>query len=238
MKNTFFKLIACVLTVLTLVSVCESSLAVFASEIRENAAEARVNSYADVTNSDLFVEPYIVSENEAGRREYEKQFLLSDGSYLTAVYNEPVHFLVDGKWTEIDNSLEKTSDGYTEKSAGRMSVAFDASDLDRLFSVSMDGYSVELLFAENDNDDASGNAAGEIVVTNREDPRDDFDVKDARTLVKDAKSKNGSVSEEELKTLAEEQSEIIVLQREEKTELEKISSSIEFKDALPGTDIE
>lgn len=50
-------------------------------------------------------QPEIVSELTEMRDEYEKHFLMSDGTVAAAVYAESVHYRSDGGWKEIDNSL-------------------------------------------------------------------------------------------------------------------------------------
>lgn len=51
----------------------------------------------------------IVSEDVTKRGMYEKHFLMSDGSYTVAVYNEPVHYDANGTWVEVDNTLQLTT---------------------------------------------------------------------------------------------------------------------------------
>lgn len=46
----------------------------------------------------------IVEEDISLRGEYEKHFLMSDGTYQAVVYSSPVHELVDGIWVEIENA--------------------------------------------------------------------------------------------------------------------------------------
>ena len=62
----------------------------------------------------------IIEEDSSRRGEFEKHFLLSDGTYLTGAYDEPIHMLQDDKWIEIDNTLELTaldngSEGYVTR---------------------------------------------------------------------------------------------------------------------------
>lgn len=47
--------------------------------------------------------------NQAGAR--VKHFRRSDGSYVAAIYSEPVHYEKDGKLLDIDNTLVE-KDGY------------------------------------------------------------------------------------------------------------------------------
>ncbi len=47
----------------------------------------------------------IIGEDVNLRGEFEKHFILEDGTYLAVSYREAVHYLKDDKWEEIDNSL-------------------------------------------------------------------------------------------------------------------------------------
>ncbi|MBR5767324.1 MAG: hypothetical protein IKX86_01425 [Clostridia bacterium] len=48
----------------------------------------------------------ISAEYEPGRGEYEKHFLLNDGSFIAVSYADAVHYEdCDGKWREADNRL-------------------------------------------------------------------------------------------------------------------------------------
>ena len=52
----------------------------------------------------------VLWEDETLRGEYEKHFLMSDGSYQAVVYSYPVHELVDGVWVELP-APEQTARG-------------------------------------------------------------------------------------------------------------------------------
>ena len=50
--------------------------------------------------------PLIIAEEERRREENSKTFRLDDGTFWTAVYDSPVHYLDDdGEWQDIDNTL-------------------------------------------------------------------------------------------------------------------------------------
>lgn len=55
----------------------------------------------------------IVEEDISLRGEYEKHFLMSDGSYQAVVYSSPVHELVDGIWVEIESANPNARDSAT-----------------------------------------------------------------------------------------------------------------------------
>ena len=59
----------------------------------------------------------ILFEDESKRDAYTKHFRKLDGSYEVSIYNEPVHYLENNEWKEIDNSLllDVKSDEYENK---------------------------------------------------------------------------------------------------------------------------
>ena len=49
------------------------------------------------------------------RKLKEKHFLREDGTIVAKVFNENVHYFKDGKYEDIDNSLNETSDEFINK---------------------------------------------------------------------------------------------------------------------------
>ena len=49
---------------------------------------------------------YIVGEAYDARDEFQKDYRLSDGSFIAVEYGVPVHYEKDGEWQDIDNRLE------------------------------------------------------------------------------------------------------------------------------------
>jgi uncharacterized protein YeeX (DUF496 family) len=87
------------------------------------------------TNEEISVgtkeEAKIVSEIVDARDEFSKQYLMSDNSKSMVLYSEPVHYLTeDGTYTEIDNSVEKTEEGY-ENVDNTYSVVFTDNEESR-----------------------------------------------------------------------------------------------------------
>ena len=95
------------------------------------------------------IEPTIVQELEEERTENTKQFLMSDHTVKAIMYSEPVHYEEDGKWYDIDNSLEyekETSkndfNGY-KTASGSFDVKFaQTASSSKLITVSQDDYSL------------------------------------------------------------------------------------------------
>ena len=66
----------------------------------------------------------IVMELEDRRDESTKQFLLSDHSVQAVIYAQPVHYLENGEWKDIDNSLQYEGKAF-EDAAGYTNAAND-----------------------------------------------------------------------------------------------------------------
>lgn len=52
----------------------------------------------------------ILGEVEEKRESNVKHFLKENGTYEAVVYSQPVHYLEDGKWKDIDNTLIENGD--------------------------------------------------------------------------------------------------------------------------------
>ena len=91
-------------------------------------------------------EAYVVEEIVESRSEYIKEFQLSNGMRLAAVYSEPVHYDVDGEWDEIDNTLQLDSTRSTNtyvNTAGEWQVSFPQSlTTDNGVTISKDGFTL------------------------------------------------------------------------------------------------
>ena len=74
---------------------------------------------------------YIVGEAYDARDEFQKDYRLSDGSFIAVEYGVPVHYEEDGEWQDIDNRLEPIAmyDGTDvyQTVNGEVSQSFSAS---------------------------------------------------------------------------------------------------------------
>ncbi|MFL0197564.1 hypothetical protein ACJDU8_18635 [Clostridium sp. WILCCON 0269] len=57
-------------------------------------------------------ETKIVGEVTEKREKNVKHFLKEDSTFEAAIYSEPVHYLSNGKWQDIDNSIYFRLIGY------------------------------------------------------------------------------------------------------------------------------
>lgn len=66
----------------------------------------------------------VIGEIPQARTEYSKEFLMSNGLHMTALYPEPIHYENAGTWEDIDNTLAVQSDGTLQNTAGLFAVSF------------------------------------------------------------------------------------------------------------------
>ncbi len=96
--SKIMKFLSIVLSVLIVVQVLP--LSTFAQETTETDTSIGEQDTAEGIPAE------IEYEIESRRTEYTKHFRLTDGTYIAATYNEPVHYKKDGVWQEIDNTLK------------------------------------------------------------------------------------------------------------------------------------
>ena len=110
-------------------------------EIVTDAVASPVTEEPTVAEPTPEAAPTILHEDESLRGQYEKHFLMSDGTYQAVVYNEPVHC-----WAEVDNtlSLQTAADGTSRYATadGLAEVSFSRSFDDQLVTVRQGDYSL------------------------------------------------------------------------------------------------
>lgn len=117
----------------TLAAVCSAALLtqmVPLGSLAEAEPQENPQLHQAITDSfDQEASPYIpvlVGEDEAKREENVKYFRRSDGAYVAAVYQEPVHYRDKDTWKEIDNTLvasDGRAGGYLENKDNDFHVA-------------------------------------------------------------------------------------------------------------------
>ena len=125
------------LSLLLVLCLMLSAAPVMALSVEEEKNVATQNQTSISVAEDVSV----VREETSLRGEYEKHFLMSDGTYQAVVYSYPVHKLVNGTWIEIegtnqnargdvptDSTQQNIIDNYVLEDAG-----IQNSNLDRLY---------------------------------------------------------------------------------------------------------
>lgn len=142
MKKRNIKIISLLVMLAILIGCCTFGFASAA-----NIDMTSINTASDIAT--------IVEEDVSLRNEHEKHFKMSDGSYTVTVYNEPVHQMVNGIWTEIDNTLQlnTVSEGIEryETVSGIADVSFSKDYAEKLVTMRQDGYSVSWDISANGN---------------------------------------------------------------------------------------
>ncbi|MHB1452994.1 MAG: RICIN domain-containing protein [Saccharofermentanales bacterium] len=100
-----------------------------------------------VLQSDEKVPAIVLGEVTDLRDKYTKHFRMSDGTMVAATYPEAVHFLQNGKWTDVDNSLvdsvDATGQAVLKNSNNSYKIDFaKQSDTENLVNLSFDGFSI------------------------------------------------------------------------------------------------
>ena len=123
---------------------------VLAIEIDQRKESLQIER-AEAASAEPAQDAEIVSEIPSGRDAYQKEFLLSNGQRMLAVYPTAVHYQENGQWEEIDNTLRaERQNGSTvyRNTAGAWDVALPAQmDAQQAVSVEQDGYRLSFRFA-------------------------------------------------------------------------------------------
>ena len=111
------------------------------SSIRNHSLMDKLESFSEDTQDEISAD--VSYEVTSLRTENTKTFLMSDGTYTVASYNQPVHYRNDNDlWVDIDNSLELLNGEYVNK-ANDFFVKFASSVLDdNHVEISKDKYSL------------------------------------------------------------------------------------------------
>ena len=106
------------------------------------AAEADTGSVVSASAQTGSKPGEIVEELPGKRTEYSKEFRLSNGLHMAAIYNDPVHYEENGQWKDIDNTLKLSGGGYTN-TAGVWEVSFPQQlSKNNAVTITKDGYTL------------------------------------------------------------------------------------------------
>ena len=117
--------------------------------LRSFAEDFRESLTTDaMIQEDISANAQIVEENPEKRTEYSKEFKMSNGLYMAAVYPDPVHYLEDGQWKDIDNTLKLSTNGTYTNTAGVWEVSFPQQlSGAKSVSITKDGYTLSFAMA-------------------------------------------------------------------------------------------
>lgn len=143
MQKRFFKLCSVFMVLILLANMLPMS--VFAEAFRESLVEEiiTVPEAEAETETALAKDAYIVDELVEKRTEFSKEFLLSNGLRMAAVYADAVHYETENGWEEIDNTLKVNSDGSISNTAGVWEVSFpNQLSSNGNITITKDGYTL------------------------------------------------------------------------------------------------
>ena len=121
-------------------------MGVFAQEFQESLSATEQAEM--VKPEESAEEAYIVKEVTENRTEFSKEFQLSNGLRMAAVYADAVHYETENGWEEIDNTLTLQIDGTYATTAGVWDVRFP-SQLTKTKGITLekDGYTLSFYMA-------------------------------------------------------------------------------------------
>ncbi len=249
MKSKTIRFFSFFVMLAVLISTMQVTLAVIAVDLQTDEiifdSPSGNNETAEAVDTTPYeTVAYVVGEDESLRKENEKHFRMSDGSYIAAVYPESVHYLEDGEWKEIDNTLSLTADGYVN-AENDFEVTFSSDrNSDELYTLTDGEHSVKLILKTNtDNDSAVYSlrpSNGRIISVEAEEDHADvgFDVKSPAESVDAFKKANPNATDEEIKEIVSAQNEENKKQREFMLQPKKLNSSLNYADVIGNVDIE
>lgn len=121
-------------------------MSIFAEEFRESITTETIqlDTQPELTTQS---NAQIVGEIPSKRTQYSKEFMLSNGLHLAAVYPDAVHYEEDGSWEEIDNTLMLKNGKYVN-TAGVWNVSFPQQLSDsKSVTIEKDGYTLSFAMA-------------------------------------------------------------------------------------------
>ena len=80
----------------------EPAQSVEETSVVSQTEQSQTTTQEEFATPDTSAEVTVAREEESLRGEFEKHFLMSDGTYQAVVYSYPVHELVDDTWEEIE----------------------------------------------------------------------------------------------------------------------------------------
>lgn len=164
--KTFCKVLSVFLAVLFVIEILP--LHVMAEEFTDAVAQKEFieDLVNNPTDAEKDAESEILYEVEEKRDEHTKVYKKSDGTYTAVMTEEPLHYLDEGVWKEIDNSMILNGNIYTNLN-NLFNVELPKNiDGNKELTVEKDGY--ELSFSIDDVKNSSAVVENNIVTSDTE----------------------------------------------------------------------
>lgn len=188
------------------------------------------------TNDDA----YIIEEVVANRTEYTKEFVMSNGLHMAAVYDNAVHYQENGQWEEIDNTLKlastRSGNVYTNTS-GSWQVSFPQSLTgNNGITISKDEYTLSFRMSGELHKASDG-----TVLMNTDENVESASESDIGILETLGTEENLSLSQPAVSTDAvihtDDQSDVYADAQYEETVVDTLHAKLEYADVYNNTDI-
>jgi RHS repeat-associated protein len=165
----------------------------------------------------------LTEQRTINSKKYEKD----DGSYEVAEYKTPIHYLDNGKWEDIDNSLQDSKDdGYLENKQNDFKIEISKnSSTQKLVDLKKDKYEVSW------NLENANAAQGSVVSPNDDEINNDIDKSADDQISKDKDISSESASDKQ------DAKNILVSNEKVKT-LKNITSTVNFSNIFSNTDLQ
>jgi RHS repeat-associated protein len=170
---------------------------------------------------------YILSELPSERERSVKHYLKDDGTYEAVVYPNPVHFMEDGTWQDIDNrlieadSIDKTGEKVYKNTKNEFSVELSKSaSSKKTLLVAMGGYQLEW--------GLEGTAKSDVTINSFDENALDKQLLSEITGSKDSNITSDSLSGQDAVTYANEKIKTLT----------NLMSSVTYSKVLPSVDLE
>jgi len=250
MKSKLFRCFSFFVMLAVLISTMQVTLAVIAADLQseelvfDSASNETAETAEAVDTTPYETVAYVVGEDESLRKENEKHFRMSDGSYIAAVYPEAVHYLEAGEWKDIDNTLSLTDEGYVNAENDFEVVFSSDNNSSDLYTLTNGEYSVKLILkTQNESDSAvyslrQSNDRKIELHKIEETEKVNFDVKSTAESVETFKKNNPDATDDEIKEIVNAQNEENKRQREFMLQPKNLNSSLNYEDIVGNVDIE
>lgn len=179
--KTFCKVLSVFLAVLFVIEILP--LQVMAEEFTDAVAQKEFieDLVNNPTDAEKDAEAEILYEVEEKRGEHTKVYKKSDGTYTAVMTEEPLHYLDEGEWKEIDNSMILNGNIYTNLN-NLFNVELPKNiDENKELTVEKDGY--ELSFSVNDIENSSAVVENNIAASDTEIESADKAISQTQSLI-------------------------------------------------------
>lgn len=126
-KKAFNKICACVLIVSLIIGLIPNAVKAEGSNSGTSDTEEVNNITNEFGETILTEKPKVLCELVEEREEKVKHFLMSNHSVQVVMYSEPVHYIEDGEWKDIDSTLTFEEAQHPEDFSGYINKQGDFS---------------------------------------------------------------------------------------------------------------